>query len=94
MLVARVGRGDINVGGSYLLETVAAALIGFAVLGANRPNAFGTVIGALFIGVLVNGLTMFNLPYYTQDFIKGVLLVVALVFSFSTLFNTQGREDS
>ena len=65
---------------------VAAALIGFAVLGANRPNAFGTFIGAAFVGVLINGLTMMNFPYYTQDFVKGALLVLALVVSFSTLF--------
>jgi monosaccharide ABC transporter membrane protein, CUT2 family (TC 3.A.1.2.-) len=87
VLVSRLGRGDVGIGGSYLLESVAAALIGFAVLGANRPNAFGTVIGALFIGVVVNGLTMYNVPYYMQDFIKGTLLVIALVISFSSIFN-------
>lgn len=87
VLVARVGRGDVNVGSSYLLEAVAAALIGYAVLGANKPNAFGTAFGALFIGVVVNGLTMFNVPYYAQDFIKGAVLVVALVASFSKIFN-------
>lgn len=92
VLAARVGRGDVNVGSSYLLEAISAALIGFAVFGANRPNAFGTVVGALFVGVLVNGLTMFNVPYYTQDFVKGTLLVIALVVSFSKIFNTQQRD--
>ena len=71
LLSARLGRGDIGAGNAYLLQAVAAALIGFAVLGANRPNAFGTVVGALFVGVLLNGLTMFNVPYYAQDFIQG-----------------------
>lgn len=84
ILVARVGRGDVNVGSSYLLEAVAAALVGYTLLGANRANALGSVVGALFIGVVVNGLTMFNVPYYTQDFIKGALLVLALIVSFST----------
>jgi simple sugar transport system permease protein len=86
LLSARLGRGDVGVGGDYLLEAVAAALIGFAVLGANRPNGLGTLFGAVFVGVLLNGLTMKNVPYYTQDFIKGALLVAALVLSFSTLF--------
>ncbi len=93
VLISRLGRGDVGVGGSYLLESVAAALIGFAVLGANRPNAFGTVVGALFVCVVVNGLTMFNVPYYTQDFIKGVLLVVALVISFSKIFNRNAKAS-
>jgi simple sugar transport system permease protein len=86
LLAGRLGRGDVGVGSDYLLETVAAALIGFAVLGANRPNGFGTIFGAIFVGVLLNGLTMHNVPYYLQDFIKGALLVGALVLSFSSLF--------
>jgi simple sugar transport system permease protein len=83
LLAARLGRGDIASGNNLLLDAVAAALIGFAVLGASKPNAFGTAIGALFVGVLLQGLTMMNAPYYTQDFVKGAVLVVALVFTFA-----------
>jgi simple sugar transport system permease protein len=83
LLAARLGRGDIASGNNLLLDSVAAALIGFAVLGAAKPNAFGTAIGALFVGILLQGLTMMNAPYYTQDFVKGVVLVVALVFTFA-----------
>jgi simple sugar transport system permease protein len=89
LLAARLGRGDIASGNNLLLDSVAAALIGFAVLGAAKPNAFGTAIGALFVGVLLQGLTMMNAPYYTQDFIKGVVLVVALVFTFA--LSNRGR---
>ncbi|MDH2445124.1 ABC transporter permease [Amnibacterium sp. CER49] len=91
LLTARLGRGDVNVGADYLLQAVSAALIGFAVLGANRPNAFGTVVGAVFVGVVLNGLTMVNAPYYAQDFVQGLLLVGALVVSFSALFNRKAR---
>ncbi|WP_426127430.1 ABC transporter permease [Pararhizobium sp. PWRC1-1] len=83
LLAARLGRGDIASGNNLLLDSVAAALIGFAVLGAAKPNAFGTAIGALFVGVLLQGLTMMNAPYYTQDFVKGFVLVIALVFTFA-----------
>ena len=82
LLAARLGRGDIASGNNLLLDSVAAALIGFAVLGAARANAFGTAIGALFVGILLQGLTMMNAPYYTQDFVKGAVLVLALVFTF------------
>ncbi len=87
LLAARVGRGDVSAGNSLLLDSVAAALIGFAVLGRNRPNVLGTVIGAIFVGVLLNGLTMLNAPYYTQDFVKGAVLVAALAVTFGL-----GRE--
>jgi simple sugar transport system permease protein len=83
LIAARVGRGDVSAGNSLLLDAVAAALVGYAVWGARRPNVPGTVIGAVFVGVLLNGLTMLNAPYYLQDFIKGALLVVALAFTFS-----------
>ncbi|KQZ41981.1 MULTISPECIES: ABC transporter permease [unclassified Ensifer] len=83
LLAARLGRGDIASGNNLLLDAVAAALIGFAVLGAAKPNAFGTAIGALFVGILLQGLTMMNAPYYTQDFIKGAVLVAALIFTFA-----------
>lgn len=82
LLSARLGRGDIASGNNLLLDSVAAALIGFAVLGVAKPNAFGTAIGALFVGILLQGLTMMNAPYYTQDFVKGAVLVIALVFTF------------
>jgi simple sugar transport system permease protein len=82
IIAARVGRGDISSGGSLLMDAVAAALIGFAVLDRRVPNVFGTVVGAVFVGVLLNGLTMLNAPYYTQDFIKGAVLVGALAITY------------
>jgi len=82
ILAARVGRGDVSSGGTLLMDAVGSALIGFAVLGAQRPNPFGTIVGAIFLGVLMNGLTMMNMPYFWQDLIKGCVLVAALAFTF------------
>ena len=82
VVAARVGRGDVSSGGSLLMDSVAASLIGFAVLGLRQPNVLGTTIGAVFVGVLLNGLTMLNAPYYTQDFIKGAVLVGALALTY------------
>lgn len=82
IVAARVGRGDVSSGASLLMDAVAAALIGFAVLGLRRPNVFGTVVGAVFVGILLNGLTMLNAPYYAQDFVKGAVLVGALALTY------------
>lgn len=82
IIAARVGRGDISSGGSLLMDAVAASLIGFAVLGLRRPNVFGTIVGAVFVGILLNGLTMLNAPYYAQDFVKGAVLVGALALTY------------
>ena len=82
LLAARVGRGDITSGGSLLQDAFAAALIGFAVLDLRRPNVLGTVVGAVLVGLLLNGLTMLNAPYYTQDFVKGAVLVLSLALTY------------
>ena len=82
IVAARVGRGDVSSGASLLLDSVAASLIGFAVLDKRRPNVFGTVVGAIFVGLLLNGLTMLNAPYYTQDFVKGAVLAGALALTY------------
>jgi simple sugar transport system permease protein len=81
-IAARVGRGDVFAGSSLLLDSVAASLIGFAVLDQRRANVLGAVTGAIFVGIVLNGLTMLNVPYYTQDFVKRAVLVGALALTF------------
>ena len=83
ILASRIGQGDISAGNSLLLDAVAVSLVGTSVLGVNKPNAFGTALGAILIGVLLTGTTMMNFPYYWQDVVKGLVLLVALIFSFS-----------
>lgn len=82
ILAARIGEGDVGAGSPFLLDAVAAALVGYAVLAVNRPNVLGTTVGAVFLGIMINGLTIKNFPYYTQDFVKGVVLMVALLLTF------------
>ncbi|WP_338753111.1 ABC transporter permease [Bacillus sp. FJAT-52991] len=78
VLSARVMTAEINAGAPYLMDAVAATFIGFAVFGAGKPNAIGTFIGAVLIGVLQNGLVMVSVPYYAMDIVKGAVLAFAL----------------
>lgn len=82
LLAARVGTGQVSAGGSMLMDAVAAAFVGFSVFGAGKPNVFGTFVGAILIGVLLNGMTMLNLPYYSYDIVKGIVLAVALAVTY------------
>jgi len=82
LFAARVGSGQVDAGAPLLMEAVAAVFIGFSVFGAGKPNVIGTFFGAVLIGVLINGFTMLNLPYYTYDIIKGTVLVLALAVTF------------
>lgn len=78
VLASRVMTAEINAGSPYLMDAVAAAFIGFSVLGAGKPNAFGTFVGAILIGILSNGLVMMSVPYYAMDIVKGAVLAFAL----------------
>jgi simple sugar transport system permease protein len=82
VLASRVMTAEINAGSPYLMDSVAAAFIGFSVLGAGKPNAFGTFIGAVLIGILQNGLVMMSVPYFAMDIVKGTVLAFALALTY------------
>lgn len=82
VLTSRIGSGQISAGAPMLMDAVAAAYVGYAIFGQKRPSVVGTLLGALLIGVLLNGLTMLNVPYYAQDIVKGGVFILALTFAF------------
>ncbi|OLP66932.1 Ribose transport system permease protein RbsC [Bacillus pumilus] len=82
VLASRVMTAEINAGAPYLMDGVAAAFIGFSVMGAGKPNAFGTFVGAVLIGILQNGLVMMSVPYYAMDIVKGSVLALALALTY------------
>lgn len=82
VLTARIGSGQIEAGAPLLMDAVAAAYVGYALFGQKKPSVVGTVLGAVLIGVLLNGLTMLKFPYYAQDIVKGGVFIMALAFAF------------
>jgi simple sugar transport system permease protein len=81
LIGARVGNAQINSGSPYLMGSVAAAHIGISVGGIGKPHGFGTLAGAILIGILENGLIMASVPYYTVNIFKGVVLAFALALN-------------
>ncbi|GAB2569093.1 ABC transporter permease [Gracilibacillus alcaliphilus] len=82
ILASRVMQAEINAGSDYLMDAVAAAFIGLSVMGAGKPNAFGTFVGAVLIGILANGLVMMSVPYYAMDIVKGGVFALALAITY------------
>ena len=82
LLASRIGSSQVNAGGGYLMDAVAAAWIGFSLAGSGKPNALGTLVGAVILGVLSNGLVMLSVPYYAMDIIKGLVLAGALALTY------------
>ncbi len=82
MLGSRIGSSQVNAGSAYLMDAVAAAYIGFSLGGSGKPNAVGTFLGAVLIGILQNGLVIVSVPYYAMDIIKGAVLALALALTY------------
>jgi simple sugar transport system permease protein len=78
LLTALLNAGETQAGSSYLLQAVTAVFLGAAFFGRNRAGVLGTLVGAFILAVLVNGLTMINMPYTAQDIFKGCLLIIAV----------------
>lgn len=81
-LAARVGTAQVSAGDAYLMPSVAAAYIGFSVMGAGKANAAGTLVGAVLVGILENGLIMLTVPYYAMNIVKGAVLAIALAMTY------------
>lgn len=52
LLASRIGSSQVNAGGGYLMDAVAAAWIGFSLAGSGKPNALGTLLGAVILVVI------------------------------------------
>ena len=79
ILTARVSSGNPTAGLSYELDAIASAVIGGTSLTGGVGFISGTIIGALIIGVLNNGLTLIGVSPYLQQIVKGVIIVGAVV---------------
>jgi inositol transport system permease protein len=79
VLSSRVMSGSPSTGQGYELDAIAAVVIGGTRLTGGVGTIFGTIIGALIIGVMNNGLDLLNVSSYWQQIVKGIIIVVAVV---------------
>lgn len=75
---ARVLSAQPTAGTGYELDAIAAVVLGGTSLAGGRGRVIGTLIGALIIGVLTNGLVLMNVPFFYQLIIKGIVIVLAV----------------
>jgi ribose/xylose/arabinose/galactoside ABC-type transport system permease subunit len=81
LLVARVGAAEPAANTSFLLNSVAAVVLGGVSLFGGRATILGPVIGALLLTVLVNGLTLLNVSQFYQPLSVGVVVVLAALLT-------------
>ena len=80
VLSARLNSAEAVAGTGYELTVIASVVIGGTSLFGGTGSIFGTVIGTVLIGVLLNGLVLLNVSSYIQQIIIGVIIVLAVAF--------------
>jgi inositol transport system permease protein len=78
VLASRITTGQPNAGLGYELDAIAAVVIGGTSLSGGVGGVGGTLLGALLIGVLNNGLDLLNVSSYYQQIVKGLIIVGAV----------------
>ena len=78
VLTARIGSGQPGLGLGYELDAIAASVIGGTSLAGGLGSAGGTLVGALIIGVMKNGLDILNVSADFQQVARAVIIVVAV----------------
>lgn len=79
LLTARIETGEANIGSSLPLQTIAAAVIGGVSLRGGAGRVLDAVLGAIFIGIIVNGMNLAEITSYYQMMVTGAVLAIAVV---------------
>jgi ribose transport system permease protein len=84
LLTAQLGAAGPTLGSQILLDSVAAIVIGGTALSGGVGGVGRTVLGVLILTVLSNGLNQIGAADYTQTIIKGLVIIVAAVFTMAS----------
>ncbi|MGR5335954.1 ABC transporter permease [Vibrio gigantis] len=80
ILTARINSGQPGLGNMYELDAIAAATVGGVSHAGGIGTIQGTIVGTMIMGVLQNGLDLLNVSAYWQQVVKGLVIVVAVIF--------------
>lgn len=87
LVASRGSSAQVMGADNYLMQSLAAVFVGRSVGGAEKPNALGTLVGAMLVSTLENGLTICAVSYYVLPAVKGAVLALALIAAYA------GKKD-
>ncbi|MGV1822453.1 ABC transporter permease [Agrobacterium tumefaciens] len=88
ILIGRLGAAEPILGNLWELDAIAAAAIGGASLMGGKGSILGTILGAIILGAMRNGLTLMNVQAFYQLLATGLIILVAMMIDRAT----RGRE--
>lgn len=78
ILTARLSTAEPTAGTGLELEAIAAVIIGGTSLAGGRGTLIGTLVGALVLGVIDNGMNLLDVSPFLQDVVKGLVILLAV----------------
>ncbi len=82
IIAARLGSGSSNAGGGFELDVIAAVVLGGTSLFGGRGTMLGTMLGALTVAVIGNGLILCHMSPFLTPIVEGVIILVAIWLNF------------
>jgi len=82
IFVSRMNSGQPTIGPSWLMPSITAAVIGGTSLSGGEGTVFGTILGAVFMGVLANGIVLLGISPYWEKIIIGSLVLIAVLIDY------------
>lgn len=79
MMGSRLGSAQPSVGTGYEMNVIAACIVGGTSTFGGRGTILGTAIGAFFMSMLTNSMTLMKVDVYWQQFVTGAILVIAVI---------------
>lgn len=79
LYASRMDSGQPSVGEGWLMGAITAAIIGGTSLKGGQGTVIGTVLGALFMAVLANGIVLLNISGYWERIIVGAVVLIAIL---------------
>jgi len=84
ILVGKLGAAEPTLGNLWELDAIAAAAIGGASLMGGKGSIVGTILGAIILGSLRNGLTLMNVQAFYQLLATGIIIIAAMLIDSAT----------
>ena len=94
LISARVTGAYLGMGDNYQMESIACCVVGGTLMSGGRANTIGTLIGSVFLYMIVSAMQLLGADAGMQSYVKGALIIIVLLFGASESVSTRRRKPA